>query len=103
MSKPREAFVAEARAALVVAAMRRTLLTYEELGRAIGISGVGLSHQMRYILRDLSNECHEADQPSLPALVVNKRDGKPGQGWVDGDRHPWHTEVRRIYEYWRPV
>lgn len=103
MSKPREAFVAEARAALVVAAMRRTLLTYEELGRAIGIGGVGLSHQMRYILDDLSNQCHVANEPSLSALVVNKRNGKPGPGWVDGDDHPWYTEVRRIYAHWRPV
>ncbi len=100
--KDRTVQVALARAALIVASMRRTLLTYEELGRAIGIEGVGLSHHMRFVLDELSEQCHDQREPSLAALVVAKQTGKPGPGWEDGDR-PWYAEVRRVYAHWRPV
>jgi hypothetical protein len=102
MTKSREALVAEARAALIVAAMRRTVLTYEELGKAIGMSGVDLRNQMRHVLDELSVQCNESGYPSLAALVVSKHDGKPGSGWEDGAR-PWYAEVRRVYAHWLPV
>lgn len=100
--KDRQDEVSRARAALVVAALRRTLLTYEELGRAVGIDGVGLRNQLPRVLDDLSVDCEDRGEPSLAALVVSKANGKPGSGWVDGHR-PWHTEVRRVYAHWQPV
>lgn len=88
--------VARARAALTVAAMRNTLLTYKELGTAIGMSGVELRNTLPRVLDELSKECNQAGEPSLAALVVNADTGKPGAGWSDGVR-PWHTEVRRAF------
>ncbi|KXK60576.1 hypothetical protein AWW66_18245 [Micromonospora rosaria] len=89
----------QARAALIVAAMRRSILTYGELGAAIGISGVGLRNQLRHVLVDVSNECIAHKEPSLAALVVNASTGQPGAGWQDG-KVPWHGEVQRVFRYW---
>lgn len=96
MAKDWKDEVARARAALTVAAMRRTLLTYKELGTAIGMSGVELRNRLPRVLDALSDECNHAGEPSLAALVVNADTGKPGAGWSDGVR-PWHTEVRRVF------
>lgn len=89
----------QARAALIIAAMRRSILTYGELGAAIGISGVNLRNQLRHVLIEVSNECIERKEPSLAALVVNARTGQPGAGWRDG-KVPWHGEVQQVFRYW---
>lgn len=88
-----------ARPALIVAAQRRTLLTYKELGAAIGVTGVGLSHHLRCVLDRLSVECAGEGMPSLAALVVNSQTGAPGAGWSGGDV-PWHAEVQRVFNRW---
>jgi len=88
-----------ARAALIVAAMRKTTLTYKELGLTVGIEGVGLSHHLPRVLDEVAARCRRASEPCLDALVVKAATGAPGRGWVDGDV-PWHTEVRRLYDYW---
>lgn len=88
-----------ARAALIMAAQRRTLVTYGELGQAIGMKGVQLRNDMRHVLAELSRQCNESQEPVLAALVVNKDTGAPGDGWQDGDR-PWHAEVRRVFTRW---
>lgn len=90
---------AQARAALVVAAMRRTILTYSELGRAIGMDGIALRNQMRLVLIEVSNECATRKEPSLAALVVNTQTGEPGSGFRDG-KVPWHAEVQQVFRYW---
>lgn len=97
--KDRTQQVALARAALTMAAMRCSLVTYGELGRAIGMGGVDLRNEMRHVLDDLSAQCNTNGEPVLAALVVNKETGAPGQGWVDGDR-PWHGEVARVFRHW---
>jgi len=89
----------QARAALIVAAMRRSILTYGELGRAIDMHGVDLRNQMRHVLDDLSDLCADAGEPSLAALVVNAETGKPGQGWEDGSK-PWYAEVQQVFRHW---
>ena len=101
--KDRTAEVALARAALVVAAMRRSLLTYGELGRAIGFEGVALRNELRHVLDDLSADCIARREPSLAALVVNQDTGAPGQGWHDGPGMTWAAEVRDCYTHWPPV
>lgn len=95
----RELFVERARAALIMAAMRHSIVTYEELGRAIGMAGVELRNQMNHVLDDVSEQCNEAREPVLAALVVNKRTGRPGAGWEDGSV-PWHAEVQRVFRKW---
>lgn len=101
MAVDRGDVVRQARAALIVAAMRRTLLTYGELGKAIGIEGVALRNEMRHVLDDLAEACKSAGEPVLSALVVNAESGEPGAGWTDGAR-PWHAEVQLIFRHWPP-
>lgn len=96
--------MSRARAALVVAALRKSLLTYGELGAAIGVRGVDLRNQARYILDHLSEQNHRDNEPSLAALVVNSKTGRPGSGWTDGvDSNgvdiEWHAEVRRVFDH----
>jgi hypothetical protein len=89
----------QTRAALIMAAMRRSIVTYGELGKAIGMDGVDLRNQMRHILDDVSDRCIAAGEPSLAALVVNAKTGEPGRGWQDGDV-AWHTDVQRVFHRW---
>lgn len=97
--KDRTDIVRQARSALIVSAMRRSILTYGELGRALGMDGVALRNEMRHVLDDLSEDCSSRGEPSLAALVVNQRSGAPGQGWEDGSV-PWHAEVQAVFRRW---
>lgn len=99
VKKDRTAMVLQARAALIVAAMRRSIVTYKELGAAIGLTGVELRNEMRHVLDDLSKDCAERGEPVLAALVVNQSTGAPGPGWESGTE-PWHAEVQRVFRYW---
>lgn len=82
-----------------MAARRRSLVTYKELGLAIGMTGVSLSHHMRHVLDGLSQLCEEGGEPSLAALVVNSETGAPGKGFGEG-AVPWHTEVQEVFRHW---
>jgi len=97
----RAMWAAQARAALIVAAMRRSILTYGELGKALGLEGVVLRNQLRRVLDDVSDVCIADGEPSLAALVVNQDTGEPGVGWKDGDV-AWHAEVQRVFRSWMP-
>jgi hypothetical protein len=88
-----------ARAALSVAAMRRTTLTYSELAKIVGIEGVPVSHHMPRVLAEVSRVCKELDEPALDSLVVRAKEGDPGAGHMEG-ADPWFTEVRRVYAHW---
>lgn len=91
--------VLRARAALIIAARRRSLVTYRELGLAIDMTGVDLRNQLRHVLDDLSDHCSERSEPSLAALVVNSQTGAPGRGWTD-DSRPWHAEMQKVFTHW---
>jgi hypothetical protein len=97
--KDRSVITQAARAALIVAAMRRSILTYTELGKAIGIEKVELRNELRHVLDEVSMDCNARGEPSLAALVVNQRSGKPGTGWRDGAR-PWSAEVQDVFQRW---
>ncbi|MEU5962002.1 hypothetical protein ABZ777_12435 [Micromonospora parva] len=99
VSGQRQQWVLMARAALIVAAMRKSLLTYGELGQAIGMAGIDLRNQMRHVLAQVAEECIATGEPSLPALVVNATTGQPGAGWVDG-AVSWHAEVQKLFRHW---
>jgi hypothetical protein len=79
--------------------MRKTTVTYKELGLTVEIEGVGLAHHLPKVLNEVSARCEAQGEPSLAALVVNADTGAPGSGWTDG-AVPWHTEIRRLYDYW---
>ncbi|MGI3783219.1 MAG: hypothetical protein ACRYG2_20840 [Janthinobacterium lividum] len=107
MPKDRTAEVARARSALIVAATRRSLLTYAELGQALDMGQPGtrnpaLAHQLNKILDKLAEDCTEREEPVLAALVVNMKTGLPGAGWTAGSTE-WHALVRQIFDHWRPV
>lgn len=96
-------FAALARSALITAAMRRTPLTYKELGQAVGYpDDVPLSHHMNRILNLVSRRCIEASEPSLAVLAVNQETGKPGDGFTTGAKE-WHAEAQDCYRRWRPA
>ncbi len=96
MAKDWKDEVARARAALTVAAMRRTLLTYKELGTAIGMSGVELRNRLPRVLDALSDECNHAGGAFPRSAGGECRHRQARRGWSDGVR-PWHTEVRRVF------
>jgi hypothetical protein len=95
----RDALVSRARAALIIAALRRSIVTYKELGFAIGLRDIELRNKMRHVLEQLADECHDAREPPLTALVVNARTGAPGAGW-HGNGEPWHADVQRVFRHW---
>lgn len=97
--KDRSKDVQRARAALIVAAMRHSIMTYKELGKALDMEGIALRNEMRHILDDLSTDCIDRGERSLAALVVNQETGAPGKGWRDGDR-AWHAEVQAVFRQW---
>ena len=101
-SDKRTRWVSQARAALIIAATRRTLVTYGELGVALGMDPIDLRNQLRHVLDDVSDECEaRGEKGSLAALVVNQETGEPGAGWSDGVRD-WPKEVRKVFQQWSP-
>ncbi|MCW2764933.1 MAG: hypothetical protein JWO11_892 [Nocardioides sp.] len=89
-----------ARPALIIAAMRRSVLTYGELGKAVGLSGVELRNDMRHVLDEVARRCIAAKEPSLAVLVVNQKTGKPGQGFSPGYKD-WHAEAQECFRHWK--
>jgi hypothetical protein len=95
----RDVMILQARAALIMAALRRSIVTYKEFGFAIGLKDIELRNEMRYVLEQLANECHNVGEPPITALVVNAQTGAPGAGW-HGNGEPWHADVQRVFRYW---
>lgn len=95
----RDTLVLQARAALIMAALRRSIVTYKELGFAIGLKDIELRNVMPRVLEQLAEHCHNAEEPPMTALVVNSQSGAPGSGW-HGNGEPWHADVQRVFRYW---
>jgi hypothetical protein len=74
--------VARLRSATIVAALRRSTLTYMEAERAIDLlypaRGLGAALDL------LSYDCIKRGEPSLAALVVRKDSGEVGHGFIGG-------------------
>ncbi|MGA3561820.1 hypothetical protein [Melissospora conviva] len=92
----REQQVLQARGALIMAARRRSLVTYKELGLAID---TGALQSLGPVLDDLSDLCFTKKEPSLACLVVSTTTGAPGEGYDDGGES-WHTSVQKAFRYW---
>ena len=71
----------------------------KELGFAIGLKDIELRNEMRHVLEQLANECHDVGEPPITALVVNAQTGAPGAGW-HGNGEPWHADVQRVFRFW---
>ena len=75
---------ARVRAFLESAAKRRTLLTYQELVKALDILPPHSIHQVTEALERLMEEDAAADRPFIAALAISKkRGGLPAPGFFD--------------------
>lgn len=63
--------------ALALAARNRQILTYEIVGRLIGVPARGLGH----LLEPIQSYCLLKDLPPLTILVVQEGTGLPGAGF----------------------
>jgi hypothetical protein len=76
---------------LVFAAHNRQLLTYELLGRCIGVPRHGLGH----LLEPIQSYCLLKKLPALTALVVSNDTGMPSTGFVAAQDVP--AEHARVF------
>ena len=83
------------RSALIVAAQRRSTLTYQEASEAIDrlFAPQGLGRPLDL----LSHDCITRGEPSLAALVIGKRTGTVGSAYIGEDA----AERERCYKHWR--
>jgi alkylated DNA nucleotide flippase Atl1 len=63
---------------LIGAARNRQVLTYEIVGKLIGVPRQGLARHLGHIM----HYCEKNKLPPLTALVVGKISGKPGEGLI---------------------
>jgi hypothetical protein len=63
---------------LTLCATRRQTLTYDLLGRLIGVPRQGLGH----LLEPIQSFCILNDLPALSSLVVSDNSGLPGEGFI---------------------
>jgi hypothetical protein len=89
--------VARLRSAAIVAAQRRSTITYGEAEAAIDrlFAAYGLGRALDL----LSHDCIVRREPSLAALFVRRDTGEVGDGWT-GDAANAAAERERCYEYW---
>lgn len=86
--------VVRARAVLIDVAAHREVITYSELSEAIG--DMVLPRHMGPLMHMLGHDCAERDEPSLPALVINRAKGEVGtadDAWAPPERSA-------CWEYW---
>jgi hypothetical protein len=69
---------------LTLCASRRETLTYELLGRLIGVPAHGLAQ----LLEPIQSYCILEGLPPLAALVVNQTTGVPGDGFIAASNVP---------------
>ena len=85
------------RSALIVAAQRRSTLTYDQASNAI--DGVFLTRALGKPLDLVSHDCMQRGEPSLSALVISKRSGAVGGAYI-GDAEA-ARERCYTYEPWQ--
>ena len=91
---------------LISAAHNRQLLTYDIVGKHIGVPRQGLAGHLEHILR----HCESNKLPPLTSICVSKTSGQPSQGYTDRiPRTPaqMHQDREEVYAFnWygqRPV
>lgn len=71
-------------AVLALAARNRQVLTYDLVGRAIGVPRTGLAN----LLGPIQDYCLANQLPPLTALVVSEHTGLPGIGFIAAQEIP---------------
>lgn len=69
---------------LTLCASRRLTLTYDELGRLIGVPRQGLGQ----LLEPIQSFCILHGLPALSSLVVSENSGLPGEGFIAAEHVP---------------
>jgi hypothetical protein len=83
---------------LTLCALRRQTLTYDGLGRLIGVPRQGLGQ----LLEPIQSLCILNKLPALTALVVSDIDGLPGAGFIAAAHVP--SEQARVFSFdWSTV
>lgn len=83
------------RSALIVAAQRRSTLTYDQASAAI--DGLFVPAGLGRPLDLLKEDCIRRGEPSLSALVVQKHSGEVGSAFTGNA----DAERERCYRHWR--
>lgn len=78
---------------LALAAWNRQVLTYEIVGKLIGVPKQGLGH----LLEPIQSYCMLQKLPPLTSLVVSTQTGLPSPGFVAAQNVP--REQVRVFEY----
>ncbi len=78
---------------LAWAAHNRQVLTYEILGKLIGVPQVGLGQ----LLEPIQSYCIQRELPPLTSLVVGKDTGIPGVGFIRKEDIP--VTQARVFAY----
>lgn len=76
---------------LIAAAHNRQILTYQILGKTIGVPARGLAPHLGHLMR----YCKRAGLPPLTVLVVQKDSGKPGEGFTTFE--DLHRDRERVF------
>ena len=91
---------------LIGAAHNRQLLTYDIVGKHIGVPRQGLANHLEHILR----YCEKHNLPRLTSICVSETTGQPSRGYTDrvpGTPEQLHRDREKVYAHkWyreRPV
>ncbi len=80
---------------LALAARNRQSLTYGMLSRLIGVPAAGLGK----LLEPIQSYCILKELPPLTLLVVQKKTGLPGSGFVGAKAADYARDQMQIFEY----
>jgi hypothetical protein len=86
---------------LVFAAQHQILLSYSTVEHLTGIPKAGVGK----MLGTITHYCRKHDLPWLTFIVINEKDGQPGEGPLPGARRKYgddlnlHTMQSRVFVY----
>lgn len=80
---------------LAKVANQKKLITYGELGK-----GIGIHHRaIRFVLGVIQDYCIDHELPPLTILVINKSEGKPGDGFTAWDVEDIDNGLDQVYNF----
>jgi hypothetical protein len=102
---------AEIRQLLIDVARAKQVITYSELTSMLQTAYLHYhSSMLARLLVEVGAEEVQAGRPVLPALVVTKQSGMPGQGFfklsaergydISDPEAYWRTAVKHVHDYW---
>lgn len=82
-------------AALVYAASKSHILTYEELSAATGLASFGMTDELGL----LQSYCKDNGLPPITAIVVSKKSGEPASGFSAVNPEKWPATLQEIFQH----